>query len=112
MVGAAKLTLVPAVWLSLAGAAAPARAQPVRIDLTAVRRTADLDLQEVAGSARMLAGVPVREVTFDSLVWSERGQVHPARIRAFVAVPAAAGLPHSKPAVILAHGLGAQADAD
>jgi len=83
---------------------------PARFDLTAARRLSDLDAEEIVGSARIIDGAPVREVRFDSTMWSPRGEPHPIRIQAFVALPPGPIEPHSKPAVVHAHGLGAAGD--
>jgi dienelactone hydrolase len=82
------------------------RFRPVQFDLAAARATNDLGLTEMPGTERTVDGVRVREIRYTSLTWDATGRKHPIRLQGFVAIPPGAYPPHTKPAVILAHGLG------
>jgi cephalosporin-C deacetylase-like acetyl esterase len=75
-------------------------------DLAAARNAHDIMLLDVPGSARVIDGVAVREIRFRSFVWDSTGRTRPIRIQGFLAIPPGRYPKHSKPAVILAHGLG------
>ena len=83
--------------------------RPASFDLAAARRRGDLASTEVPGTARVERGTPVREVRFQSTSW-DNGVARPISIHAIVAVPPGVYPSHSKPALVFAHGLGAQAD--
>jgi dienelactone hydrolase len=87
--------------------------QPATFDLRAARRTDDLEVTDLPGSLRVTPQARVREVRFSSSMWAE-GARRTIRIQAFVATPTArdASVPRNLPAVVIAHGLGAKADAD
>ncbi|HEY3354547.1 MAG TPA: acetylxylan esterase [Polyangia bacterium] len=80
--------------------------RPARFDLTAARDARDIGLTEMPGTPRVVDGVAVREIRFTSSAWDARGRARPIRIQAYLAIPPGAYAPHTKPAVILAHGLG------
>jgi cephalosporin-C deacetylase-like acetyl esterase len=94
--------------LLLLWVAPPARADGVGFDLAAARRTDDLAAEAHAAQSAP-AGVRLYEVAFGSLAWDRQGTARPIRIHGYLAIPAG-GAPARKPAVIWAHGLGAQAD--
>ena len=79
-------------------------------DLTAARRSDTLDAKELPESRKTTEQVTLREVRFSSLSWDEAGIAKIIRIAAFLAVPKDSGPLHRLPAVIIAHGLGSQAD--
>ena len=85
------------------------RFRPVQFDLAAARDPRDLGLTEMPGTERVVDGVKVREIRYTSSTWDATGRTHPIRIQGFVAIPPGAYPAHTKPAVILAHGLGAHA---
>ncbi len=85
--------------------------RPASFDLVAARRAGDLAADEVIASRKVIEGVHFFEVRFTSAAW-DKGAAHPIRIQAYVAVPPGDYAAHSKPAVVYAHGLGGQADAN
>jgi dienelactone hydrolase len=82
------------------------RFRPVRFDLAAARDARDLAFADVPGTARVVDGVAVREIRYVSSEWDATGRRRPIRIQGYLAVPPGAYADHSRPAVILAHGLG------
>jgi dienelactone hydrolase len=91
---------------ALALACGRQRFEPARFDLAAARRTSDLQLERrpsAAGGER----ARVEEVTWASTQWTANGEARPIRIHGYLAHPRAGG---SRPAVLIAHGLGQQAD--
>jgi dienelactone hydrolase len=80
---------------------------PANFDLQAARRP---DLGATFGPRRDAGhGISLEEVTFLSTQWRSDGQSRPVRIRAALARPVAPG---RRPAVLVVHGLGAQAEPD
>jgi dienelactone hydrolase len=94
------------VGLALALACGRQRFEPARFDLGAARRMADLQVERRASAAGG-ERARVEEVTWSSTQWTARGEARPIRIHGYLARPRAPG-PH--PAVLIAHGLGQQAD--
>lgn len=87
--------------------------RPASFDLPEIRRQETLETVELRDRTRVRdGGVVLQEVRFTSLLWDSNGP-RPIKIHAFVAVPPRSHPPEGKPkpAVIYAHGLGAQADA-
>lgn len=78
-------------------------------DLRGARAQDDLFAVELSSRARIVDGISLHEVSFNSLTWDD-GSARPIRIQAFVAIPPGKYPPHSKPAVVFAHGLGDKAD--
>lgn len=102
LVGVCALLLAFLVFTAWAG-----RLRPASFDLAAARDARDL---EVAVAGELHAhGVAVRELRFASRVWDRLGRSRAVRLQAFLAVPPGAYRRQSKPIVITAHGLGAQA---
>jgi dienelactone hydrolase len=85
------------------------RFRPAQFDLAAARDTRDLGLTEMPGTERIVDGVKLREIRYTSSSWDATGRTRSIRIQGFVAIPPGAYPAHTKPAVILAHGLGAHA---
>jgi cephalosporin-C deacetylase-like acetyl esterase len=84
--------------------------RPARFDLAAARDPRDLGLEERPGTARVVDGVAVREIRYVSAMWDAAGRVRPIRIQGYLAIPPGAYPEHTKPAVIIAHGLGWHGD--
>ncbi len=80
-----------------------------RFELASARAQNDLFAIELKANARVIDGIPLHEVSFNSLGWDD-GRARPIRIQAVVAVPPGTYPPHSKPALVFAHGLGDKAD--
>jgi len=92
--------------LALLVCACSARFAPATFDLEAARRREAVTF----GPRRDVGhGITLEEVTFLSTQWSAQGEARPIRIRAVLARPTGAG---KRPAVLVAHGLGAQAEPD
>jgi dienelactone hydrolase len=105
-----------AAWLALVAllpACQPSQAaeslKPARFDLAAARDAATLQVTEQP-VARARADVVALNVRFVSTEWPA-GAAHPIRLHGFL-VRTAASAGKRQPAVIMAHGLGAQADLD
>jgi dienelactone hydrolase len=92
--------------IAVAGACS-VRHTPAAFDRAAARRP-DLDSQ--FGPRRDAGhGISLEEISFLSAQWMVDGQSHPIRIKGVLARPTAPG---RRPAVIVLHGLGAQAEPD
>jgi len=103
------ISLLALLCLSRSGAAAE-RFRAASFDLASARRLDALHATELPESRKTVAQLQLREVRFSSLSWDESGLAQTMRIAASLAVPLDAGPPHSLPAVVIAHGLGGQAD--
>jgi dienelactone hydrolase len=86
--------------------ACSARFSPAIFDVAAARRP---DLSATFGPRRDAGhGITLEEISFLSTEWSAQGQARSIRIRGLLARPTWAG---QRPAVLVAHGLGARAEA-
>ena len=96
----------PVSLLALVVCACSARFAPATFDLEAARRP-----DAVTFGPRRDAGhgITLEDVTFLSTEWTAQGVARPIRIRAVLARPTWAG---KRPAVLVAHGLGAKAEPD
>lgn len=96
----------PVSLLTLVVCACSARFAPATFDLEAARRP-----DAVTFGPRRDAGhgITLEDVTFLSTEWTAQGVARPIRIRAVLARPTWAG---KRPAVLVAHGLGAKAEPD
>jgi hypothetical protein len=104
-----------AAWVAWLGASVSAQAEPFGpavFDLTAAARPDELHVEEVAGSARIDRGVKVRELRYSSTAWSDQGNARPARIQAFVAVPAEGEGGQRRAELVAPHGLAGRADVE
>src|SRR5262245_8435795 len=100
-----------AAALGLAGGDACARpAGPARFDLAAARRTGDLAPWLGPVTAAAGAGLREPERTLRSTEWRGDGRSRPMRIHGVLVTPEGAGPAHRRTAVIVTHGLGAQAE--
>jgi fermentation-respiration switch protein FrsA (DUF1100 family) len=79
-------------------------------DLTAARRADDLGVSSVPARSPYPQSVGLQDVVFTSTEWGDDGRPHPIRIRGFLAERLAPS--PGRAGVVVAHGLGAQADAD
>lgn len=96
-----------AALLALCAAACTRDFDPARFDLAAARRTDDLHVERRPSAAA--ARVRVEEVSWSSTEWSATGAAHEIRLHGYLARPAGE---RRRPAVLIAHGLGQQADRD
>jgi dienelactone hydrolase len=91
--------------------AVPAAASPVfaaaKFDTRAIRDAHTLSVQE--GAPRVQGGVRLSELQFSSLAWDDHGRPHEIRIHAILGLPE--HVSGTRPAVVVAHGLGAHAEA-
>jgi dienelactone hydrolase len=107
---AAAALLVAGVLALAACARSEAGFRPAAFDLEAARRADDL----AATSAPVVKGVPpsvrAEAVTFAAREWQPGGAARTIRIHGFLAARSGAQAPRSLPGVVVAHGLGGEAD--
>lgn len=105
---------VSVALLAYTAACRPAREdfRPATFDLAAARRTEDLAAVATPDPPVPRGGLRTFDVSYVSTEWRSDGSARPIHIHGFLAAPAGAGAGarERKPAVVVAHGLGGQAD--